>query len=152
MAAVPKSYIPPHRKRLANELLDQESDAIDRKLTDIIFPEIDLYGCTLACDGKVCVDKDHRMNVICVCPSGAVFVSAVATSGEINNAEFVAKLLMDQIDRVQEKIKGSIVQVVLDTPSVNKAASSIVEAKMPSVICSPCMAHVLNLALQDFCS
>ncbi|KAK9811323.1 hypothetical protein WJX72_001847 [[Myrmecia] bisecta] len=91
-------------------------------------------------------EKRPLLNFLLVTPKGAVFHSALDTSGEEKSAVFIAKQLSDIIDEIGPE---QFVQVVTDSAASCKAAGALIEARYPSITWSPCAAHCLDLALAD---
>jgi len=81
-----------------------------------------------------------------VSSEGTTYLSATDTSGKEKNAQCIAQLLWEQIEKVgQEKV----VQVVMDSAASSVAAGKPVTEKYPGIVSSPCSAHCLDLLLED---
>ena len=103
-------------------------------------------GVTLVSDGWTSVQNKPIINILMVSSEGATFLSATDTSGKEKNAEYIAQLLGEQIDKVgQEKV----VQVVMDSAASCVAAGKLLMEKYPNIVSSPCSAHCLDLLLED---
>lgn len=103
-------------------------------------------GCSLVSDGWD--DRQHRplMNMIVVSPQGAMFLKTFNTTGHVKNSEYLAEI-MDQT--VQEIGVENVVQVVTDNAPVCVAALRILESRYPSIVVSTCVAHSVDLMLED---
>jgi hypothetical protein len=57
-------------------------------------------GITISCDGWSDAQNRPLLNVLAVCPKGAMFLGAVDTSGETKSAEYIAEVLTEYIEAV----------------------------------------------------
>jgi hypothetical protein len=65
-------------------------------------------GITICIDGWSDPQNHPILNVLAVCPKGAMFLGSVDTSGETKTAEYIAGVLTEYIDLVGAK---NVVQV-----------------------------------------
>ncbi|XP_066323230.1 uncharacterized protein [Miscanthus floridulus] len=79
-------------------------------------------------------------------PAGTFFLGSVDASSEIANAQMLADLLEQQVDKIG---KEYMVQVVTNNGANFKAAKRILIERIPHLFWTPCAAHCLNLLLQD---
>lgn len=146
LRAAPQSYKPPHRRRLANDLLQKRTEHYHNDLFGKLQADAQ-FGLTVVCDGWDQCDGEHLINLLAVGRTRVYFLGTVEISSSIaEDAPQVAKTISTGILQV-----GPIncVQVVTDTCTTMKAAWRIVEKQFPWVTCSSCMPHVLNLLLKD---
>jgi hypothetical protein len=77
---------------------------------------------------------------------GPFFLGSVDTSSEAANANMLADLLEQKINKVDKK---NVVQVVTDNGANFKAAGRILMDRIPTLFWTPCTAHCLDLMLED---
>ncbi|CAO2173441.1 unnamed protein product, partial [Urochloa humidicola] len=104
------------------------------------------YGCTIMSDGWTDTSRRHLINFLAGSPAGTFFLGSVDASSEIANANMLADLLEQQIEKVG---KEYVVQLVTDNGSNFKAAGRILMERIPHLFWTPCAAHCLNLMMQD---
>ena len=86
------------------------------------------------------------INVIASSPKGAMFLKAEDCSGEVKDSNFIADILIVAIEHVGPT---NVVQVIIDNAPVCKAAGLIVESRYNHIFWTPCIAHNLNLILEE---
>lgn len=145
VAACGSSYCPPGRKVLGTTMIDKELADVKRK-TEAMMKICTSQGVTLVSDGWTSVQNRPIINFLMVSSEGAMFLSAIDTSGKEKNAEYIAEMLEVQIEKIG---KEKVVQVVMDSAASCVAAGKLVMKKFPSIVCSPCTAHCLDLLLED---
>ena len=91
-------------------------------------------------------DQRNRplINVVAVCPQGAMFLKVVDCSGIEKDTSFISTILIDAIESVWSH---NVVQVIMDNAQVCRAASLIVEGQYDHIFWTPCAVHSLNLML-----
>ena len=145
VAACGPTYCPPGRKALGTTLIDKELADVKRN-TETMLNNCTSQGVTLVSDGWTNVQSRPIINFLMVASEGAMFLAANDTSGKEKNAEYIAQLLGEQIEKIgQEKV----VQVVMDSAASCVAAGKLVMKKFPRIVSSPCTAHCLDLLLED---
>ncbi|KAH9291024.1 hypothetical protein KI387_044153, partial [Taxus chinensis] len=96
--------------------------------------------------------KDSRnrplINIIAVCPKGAMFLKDIDCEGEIKDAQFIANILIEAIESIELAGPPNVVQVITDNAKNCKAARLIVEGRYKHIFWTPCAIHSLNLMLQ----
>jgi hypothetical protein len=97
-------------------------------------------------DGWTDMSHHHIINFLANSPAGTFFLGSVDASSEIANAQLLADLLEQQIDKIE---KEYVVQVVTNNGANFKAARRILMERIPYLFWRPCAAHCLNLLLQD---
>ena len=145
IAACGPSYVPPGRKPLGGTLLDKELADVQAK-TSQLMKNCASQGVTLVSDGWTSVTNRPIINFLVVSSEGATFLSSVDTSGNDKSADYIADLI---VERVVEVGQDRIVQVVMDSAASCVAAGKLVMKKYPSIVCSPCTAHCIDLLLED---
>jgi hypothetical protein len=104
------------------------------------------YGCTLMSDGWTDTSHRHIINFLANSPAGTFFLGSVDASSEVANAQMLADLLEQQVDKIG---KVYVVQIVTDNGANFKAAGRILMERIPHLFWIPCAAHCLNLLLQE---
>ncbi|KAG2572458.1 hypothetical protein PVAP13_7KG180555 [Panicum virgatum] len=120
-----------------------ERTAILRKKHEEAWKE---YGCTIMSDGWTDTSHRHLINFLANSPAGTFFLGSVNASSEVADANMLADLLENQIDKVG---KEYVVQLVTDNGANFKAAGRILMERIPHLFWTPCATHCLNLMLQD---
>ncbi|XP_050280566.1 uncharacterized protein LOC126721559 [Quercus robur] len=103
-------------------------------------------GCILMTDGWT--DTRHRSltNFLVYCPRRMVFVKSVDASDIVKNTRNLFKLFDEVVIWVGPK---NIVHMVTDNASNYVSAGKLLCEKYKTISWSPCVAHCLNLVLQD---
>ena len=117
---------------------------------DAMKASIPEYGFSIATDGWTSPAQRPLMNIMVVTHAGAFFHDSIDTSEcETPNgkdAAFVADFIIKNIEEIGPE---HVVSVVTDGASVMKAAWARVTARFPTVKCTWCAAHVLNLLCEN---
>ena len=104
------------------------------------------YGCTLMSDGWTDTSHRHIINFLANSLAGTFFLGSVDASSEIANAQMLADLLEQQVDKIG---KEYVVQVVIDNGDNFKTAGRILIERIRLLFWTPCVALCPNLLLQD---
>lgn len=67
-----------------------------------------------------------------------MFLRAVDFEGEVKDAEFISRILIDSIEMVGNK---NVVQVINDITKFCKATSALVEARYEHIFWTLCIVH-----------
>eukprot|EP00253_Pinus_taeda_P004499 PITA_04499 len=138
-----KGYKSPGYGKVRTTLLASERQSVDRQLQTIRDTWAET-GVSIISDGW----RDQRnrplINVVAVCPQGAMFLKAVDCSGIEKDASFISTILIEAIESVGPH---NVVQVITDNAQVCKAADLIVEGQYDHIFWTPCVVHSLNLML-----
>jgi len=78
---------------------------------------------------------------------GATFLNSEDSTGQTKDAPYIAKHICKAIELVGAE---NVVQVITDNAANCKAAWAIIAKKYPRIACSPCVAHCLDLLLEDW--
>ena len=141
------TYLPPSYHDIRKRLLDATKKKIKDQVGEKTGMFITTYGATLAADGWSSVTNTPLMNVMCVCPAGEEFLGAIDTSGETKDAKYIAGILKNYIQQLGPQ---NVVQICTDNASVMRKAAKILRKEWPHLYFQGCMAHALNLLLQDW--
>jgi hypothetical protein len=104
------------------------------------------HGCSLMSDSWTDVRGRHLINFLANSPAGTHFLCSIDASSEIANANMLADLLENQIDKIGRE---NVVQVVTDNGANFKAAGRLLMERIPHLFWTPCAAHCLDLLLED---
>jgi hypothetical protein len=139
----PKGYKSSGYEKVRTTLLSSEKQSVDRQL-QAIRDTWNETGVSIISDGW----KDQRnrplINVIAICPQGAMFLKAIDYNGVEKDATFISTILIDAIESVGSH---NVVQVITDNAQVCRAAGLIVEGRYDHIFWTPCAVHSLNLML-----
>jgi hypothetical protein len=93
-------------------------------------------------------DQRNRplINVIAICPQGAMFLKAIDCNGVEKDATFISTILIDAIESVGPH---NVVQVITDNAQVCRAPVLIVEGRYDHIFWTLCVVHSLNLMLAN---
>ncbi|GMP32949.1 hypothetical protein CsSME_00006479 [Camellia sinensis var. sinensis] len=104
------------------------------------------YGCSIMCDGWT--DRKHRtlINFLVNCPKRTMFLESIDASSYSKDANKIFNLLDKFVDKIGE---ANVVQIVTDSAAANVLVGKFLEAKRPHLYWTPCVAHCLDLMLED---
>ncbi|KAL0210573.1 hypothetical protein RCL1_005009 [Eukaryota sp. TZLM3-RCL] len=121
------SYKPPSAYQLSTTLLDKAVDKIDSQLVPFK-EELGLVPGTLVSDGWKKTNKVPLLNVLIATEHGSCFVDNVDTFGKSKTAGYVAEVIIDHLNKVEEQ---NVIQVITDNASECKAAGTIADEVVP---------------------
>ncbi|XP_031254301.1 uncharacterized protein LOC116112286 [Pistacia vera] len=136
---------PPTYHEARVSYLKREVDLVEEKLGKYK-NEWKKNGCTLMSDGWIDGKGRSLTNFLVNSPSGTVFLKSIDTSEFIKNAQKMFELLDSVVEEIGEE---HVVQVVIDGASNYVAAGRMLEKKRRKLFWSPCVAHCLDLILED---
>lgn len=140
-----RGYEPPSVERLRGSLLDDEVKEVDliRKKHE---GNWELEGCTLMSDGWT--DKRGRsiINFLAHSSYGSFYLYSIDASAHQKTAEYIADTLEDAIHRIGP---SNVVQVCTDNASNYVKAGAILMEKFENLYWTPCVAHCIDLILED---
>lgn len=140
------SYTPITSDKLRTELLDRAHASVEARVKSIM-ETTRKYGGTVCCDGWRDAAGRPLLNATFACPTGAFMVCAWDSSTEVKTAEYIADKLTDVINDIGA---DKVVQVIMDNAANCVAAGKVLEARFEHITFSPCMAHTLDLMLEDW--
>jgi hypothetical protein len=141
------SYLPPSYHDIRKRLLNETKHKIKAQIAERTKMFIITYDATLAGDGWNSVNNHPLLNMMCISPAGEEFLGAIDTSGHMKNAVYIADVIKRYLIEVGPE---NVVQVCTDNANVMRKAVSIVQQQWPDLYFQGCMAHALNLLLQDW--
>ncbi|XP_039006462.1 uncharacterized protein LOC120134051 [Hibiscus syriacus] len=103
-------------------------------------------GCSILSDGwrDSVVQKD--INFMVNSPKGSVIVKSLDVSDVSKDVDLLFHVLDKMVEEVGEE---NVVRVVTDNASSYVKAGKLLEAKRPHLYWTPCVAHCLDLMLED---
>jgi len=145
-ASFGESYLgPPSVDRLRTTILEREKQLCRNGLAS--FQEsLQLTGATITSDKWSDVRRHPLLNLLVVSPKGEMFLKAVNTGGETKDATYIVGKM---IDCIREVGADSVIQVVIDSVAVYKAAGRLVEQEFSWITWTSCTPHCLDLLLKD---
>jgi hypothetical protein len=141
------SYLPPSYHDIRKKLLNETKHKIKAQIAERTKMFIRTYGATLVGDGWSSVNNHPLLNMMCVSPAGDEFLGAIDTSSHIKDVVYIADVIKRYLIEVGPE---NIVEVCTDNASMMRKAMSIVQQRWPHLYFQGCMAHALNLLLQDW--
>ncbi|XP_021854008.1 uncharacterized protein [Spinacia oleracea] len=133
--------------RMRLSLLEQEKAHVDALLQ----PFRDSWKkkeVSLCSDGWTDRQKRPLINVMAASGYGSMFLKCFDASGNTKDAEYVASLFQEVIDK---EGAHNVVQIITDNAGNFKAAGLALETKYPHLFWTPCVVHSVNLALKAIC-
>lgn len=108
------------------------------------------FGFLITSDGWRSSSKRNYHNYILVSVEGAIFLNLVECTGESGTGESVADGFEKQFAKLTPDILDNIVLGVTDTPTANRKAWRLLEAKHPKQIWIGCATHEVNLLFKEW--
>jgi hypothetical protein len=138
-------YKSPSYHAMRNPLLERSVDKRNdlRKKHEQAWNE---YGCTLMSDGWTDTRHRHLINFLANSPADTFFPGSIDASSEVADGRMLADLIEKQIEKIG---KEYVVQVVTDNGANFKAAGRILTERIPTLFWTRCVAHCLDLLLED---
>ncbi|GAQ91180.1 hypothetical protein KFL_007390040 [Klebsormidium nitens] len=146
IAAAGNTYKPPGSKALRSNLLEKELDELQTDIDRLMQPALEKTGATIVSDGWTNTTNHPLLNVLVITPGLEVFTTAIDTSGERKFGEYIAEQLIPVIEKIGP---DNVVHVVMDNAANCKVAGRFITARFPWITCSGCVAHGMDLALED---
>jgi len=140
--------VPPGSEKLRTTLLTKAKKEV-QKMLEPIKASWPTSRVSIVSDGWIDPARHPLINFMVSSLNGPILLKAVDTLGEYKDAQFMGELFIKVIEDVGA---DSCVQIITDNAPVCKAAGMTVEAKYPQVFWTPCIVHLLNLALKSIAS
>ena len=96
----PKGYKSPEYEKVHTTLLTSERQSVDRQLQSIQDTRAKT-GVSIVSDGWRDQRNDPLINVIAICPQGAMFLKSIDCSRVEKDATFISNILIDAIESVE---------------------------------------------------
>jgi hypothetical protein len=103
-------------------------------------------GCTIMSNGWTDQRSRTILNFLIACPKGTMFLKSVDASDQVKDANLLFHLLDEVVEEVGVQ---NVVQVITDNASNYVAAGRMLEEKHCTIWWTPCVAHCLDLMLED---
>lgn len=140
--ALRPAYKPPTRYNISNKLLDDEVSRITDQNT-ICIADSKVLG--IMCDGWTNVRNESIVNIVVTTPK-PIFYKSLSTGVQRHSGEYLADLIISVIEELgPRKVFG----VVTDNAKNMKKAWGIISKKYPHITTYGCVAHGLNLLIND---
>ena len=121
-----------------------------QKLRAALITELQSYcrssPITIAMDGWTNVNMVKVTNVVLLCRGQAYYWCSIVNSRNHNTASWLRDALTEVMEGLQSK-GLTFVGLVLDNEAVNGALIRLLEPTFPSLVHSPCAAHILQLCV-----
>ena len=139
-----QSYKAPSRKRLSGELLDQAYKSTQQLVAPIL-AIAKKFGATISSDGWSDAQRRPILNFMASTRAAAAFLKSVdctdhMAEGGKKDAVYIAANILSVVDEFGAE---DVVQVIMD--GANKATWPIITKEYSWIICSWCVAHVIDL-------
>ena len=139
-------YKPPSYNAVRTRLLTAKRVDVEKKVEEKLGNSIGKYGVTICCDGWDNIQNRPLLNVVQCGPNGDLFLGTIDTTGNHKDQQYVAS----QIRPFLEKIGvHNVVQVYTDNASFMTAASRHIFQSISHLYVQGCVAHCLDLLLED---
>jgi hypothetical protein len=135
----------PKRKKLATNLLDATDRECMQMVEQIKRATIGDTGCAIVSDGLSNIKCQPLVNVLTVLPGGQYFSGLINGEGETKDNRWIANRLIEAIEA-----EGPENVVILLMDGACRGAFPLINAVYPHIICQVCIAHSLDLLLEDF--
>nr|XP_016443074.1 PREDICTED: uncharacterized protein LOC107768464 [Nicotiana tabacum] len=136
---------PPSYHELRIPLLNKEVE-FTNKLLNRHRKEWVKHGCSIMVDGRKDRKQRTLINFLVNSPYGTVFMESIDTSSFVKTVEKLCELLDRYVERVGEQ---NVVQVVSDNGNNFILASQLLQIKRKHIYWMPCVAHCIDLILED---
>jgi hypothetical protein len=103
-------------------------------------------GCTLMADGRTDQKRRTLINFLVCCPKGTIFLKTVDVSDVSKTARLLYQLFREVVLYIGVE---NIVHMVNDNAANYIAAGRLLMEEFSLIFWSPCVAHCINLILQD---
>lgn len=140
----PQGYTGPGYEKVRCTLLAKKVKSLENALAPIR-NSWKQTGVSIISDGWKDTKNQPLINVIAVCPKGAMFLKAVDCEGQVKDAQFIANIL---IQCIQDVGPQNVVQVITHNAKNCRAPSMLIETRFEHIYWTPCAVHSLNLMLQ----
>lgn len=78
-------FVLPDYNKMRTEYLEKVKGSVEASIQRTVLDFVPSFGCTIAMDGWTSCQKKPLINVMCICPRGAVFLEAIDISKRENN-------------------------------------------------------------------
>lgn len=140
-------YHPPSYHQLRTQLIEPKKLQIENEIQAKTGFAVKNYGVSLCTDGWDDVNRRPLMNVMMSCPTGDVFLGSIDTTGQKKTMAYIS----DQLKIFIEKVgPANVQQICTDNAANMLGALDDVLITYPHIFKQGCMAHALDLLLEDW--
>ncbi|KAL3701015.1 hypothetical protein R1sor_019037 [Riccia sorocarpa] len=139
-------YKLPSEKRLRTTLLDANYDTVREETEKKMFDHMVWNKITISCDGWTNRNGRPQMNMLHISRHGELAHRHVDGSNETKSAVWIAEHITKDIE---ERGPPNVLQFVADNASANILAGKLVRERYPHIIFGGCVAHGLDLLMED---
>lgn len=104
------------------------------------------HGCSIMLDAWTDRKQRYLINVLVNSPAGTMFVKSIDGSKFVKTSEELFMLLNSLVEEIGEE---NVVQVITNNGSKYALAGKMLEDKRPHLYWTPCVAHSIDLILED---
>ncbi|KAL3684482.1 hypothetical protein R1sor_002504 [Riccia sorocarpa] len=139
-------YKLPSEKRLRTTLLDANYETVREETDKKMFDHMVWDKITISCDGWTNRNGRPQMNMLHISRHGELAHRHVDGSNETKSAVWIAEHIAKDIE---ERGPPNVLQFVADNASANILAGKLVRERYPHIIFGGCVAHGLDLLMED---
>jgi hypothetical protein len=132
---------------LREGLLAEERAHIDRLLSSTKSTWHD-KGVTICADGWTDPQRRPLINFVAISRSLAMFLREDNCEGQVKTKEYIADKLKSIIEEVG---RHNVVQIITNNAANCKGVGLLIESEYNNIFWTPCVVHILNLALKSIC-
>ena len=101
------------------------------------------------CDGRSSRTRKSIINFMVYCDRSMIYHSSVDTTNIPKTSDYIFSLMDKVVEEVREE---NVVQVVTNNEASFKAVGMLLMEKRKHLFWSPCVAHCIDLMLEDIAS
>ncbi|KAL3702481.1 hypothetical protein R1sor_020503 [Riccia sorocarpa] len=139
-------YKLPSEKRLRTTLLDANYEKVREEIEKKMFDHMVWDKITISCDGWTNRNSRPQMNMLHISRHNELAHRQVDGSNETKSAVWIAEHITKDIE---ERGPPNVLQFVADNASANILAGKLVRERYPHIIFGGCVAHGLDLLMED---
>eukprot|EP00253_Pinus_taeda_P007353 PITA_07353 len=132
-------------EELRGPILQAEKQDINSRLAELK-KTWEVTGCTMMFDGWIDRKGRSLLNFLVHCPKGTMFIKFLDALEHIKDATTICELLDGFIREIGVQ---NVVQVITDNAANYVSAGRMLMERHPTLFWTPCVAHCLNLLLED---
>ncbi|KAL3680237.1 hypothetical protein R1sor_023193 [Riccia sorocarpa] len=139
-------YKLPSEKRLRTTLLDANYETVREETEKKMFDHMVWDKITISCDGWTNRNGRPQMNMLHISRHGELAHRHVDGSNETKSAVWIAEHITKDIEK---RGPPNVLQFVADNAFANILAGKLVRERYPHIIFGGCVAHGLDLLMED---
>ena len=140
-------YVPPSYHQFRTNLIEPRRLRVEKEIERKTGFAKRTYGVSICTDGWDDVNRRPLMNVMMTCPPRDVFLGSIDTTGQTKSATYIADELKVFIEKVGPK---NVTTVCTDNAANMLGAMKGIIEEYPWIFSQGCMAHALDLLLEDW--